>query len=1305
MNVNVINRQLVLAALRRELVGPDAVLSGRRLNTQVTTVFKDFKDMRGPWVDQDTGAEIISQDTPTKRYGVGVLHPLPGDQVSSAGPTLSPATIVEAARADEDLLNQEDLPLETQTDQPDTVPDPGRSVAEQRKIEKLKERIDRRLASTDPEVVAADEFDVSGANGFRPSAIAVSFLADVSEGSVLRVKVPTVLPVGHVFAGMPVNGRYLPVQVQRLNRQPTQGVPGEPPAQVMTPPPEDQPIAVEGTAHSVPLLEAQTTAADAPVATDHEGAADSSASRFDTFWMRSPVELEFELAGKDLLGSQGSFLRPPAVTSVGTQGMALSLEVLARRMPGEASSHRLITVSLVNRSAVGHSRDDRYCLFQTYLEVGLERDGMPVPAILPYPKPMSNDPEEQSNALLYRLTPTFATGHGCAADWVSLTTERALQVRFECLPTYEAPSITPDITRVEQQDGKLVNVAIKVPMRGLAGLDATFDIGAALQEICDAYSEWIEHERSTVALLSTLEYQETAKVHLDACARALARMQAGCSYLRADADAMQAFQWANEAILLQQVRGDLPPRAARHNPLLNRVEFDGKYPAVSTVPKGNRGDWRAFQIAFLLLAVESAAKGEHPDREVVDLIWFPTGGGKTEAYLGLTAFSLFMRRLKNPEDAGTHVLMRYTLRLLTAQQFQRAVGLMCAMDYLRQRHVQRLGTTPFSGGIWVGGGTTPNRREDALKALKAIEGEKSDKNPFLVTRCPWCAAEMGPLEYAISGGSQTSSASASKARKGSKGNAKKDQSKGVLAVGYAQRDGTVELHCPDARCAFTRALPVYVIDEDIYEQRPSLIIGTVDKFAMLAWRPEARSIFGLGLDGHRDASPPGLVIQDELHLIAGPLGSMAGLFEGVVEALCTDDRGDEPVKPKLVCSTATIRSYRQQVKALYARPATELFPPPGLVVSDSFFARYAYTASGDLDRGRVYVGINGPGHGSMQTTQVRTFSALLQTPVAFGSKERDPWWTLLAFFNSLRELGTTVTLFQSDIPDYLRILKERYDLPFNQLRNPWNVTELTGRLDSEEVPRAIKDLEIRTDNPENKTPVDVVLASNIIEVGVDIGRLSVMAVVGQPKTTAQYIQVSGRVGRQWGERPGIVAMLYNSSKPRDRSHFEKFRNYHEQLYAQVEPTSVTPFSPPALERGLRAALVAFVRQLGEDSYNGPARTPKVYPQALADEFGRMLLQRVQLIDPDEYGRVETMLKKADAGWKAMDKDKYFISGGVGIDQPGLITPAGSHVNPAVRELTWMTPQSLRNVDATCEAKITRLPQIDSVRRSQQGGEK
>ena len=424
-------------------------------------------------------------------------------------------------------------------------------------------------------------------------------------------------------------------------------------------------------------------------------------------------------------------------------------------------------------------------------------------------------------------------------------------------------------------------------------------------------------------------------------------------------------------------------------------------------------------------------------------------------------------------------------------------------------------------------------------------------------------------------------------------------------IGYERRDNTVIYKCPDRRCDFRESLPLYVIDEDIYEVRPALVIGTVDKFAMLAWKPQARALFGIAEDGSRDHSPPGLIIQDELHLISGPLGSMVGLYEPVIEELCTDRRESQAAKPKIISSTATIRSYAEQVQGLYSRDRTSLFPPPGLDADDSFFARVARRPDGTLERGRIYVGVHAPGLGSLQTVQVRTFAALLQAPEPLPAAERDPWWTLLLFFNSLRELGTTLTLFQSDIPDLLRgALKQRLGLGFQDVRQLRKMLELTGRLPGDEVPKAISALEIPTDSQQGHA-VDVCLASNIIEVGVDIDRLSLMAVVGQPKTTSQYIQVTGRVGRK-SDRPGLVVTIYAASKPRDRSHFEKFRSYHERLYAQVEPTSVTPFSRPALDRAAHAVISSYVRQFGDSDQ---AESPYPYPTALIAAAARILDER------------------------------------------------------------------------------------------------
>jgi len=331
---------------------------------------------------------------------------------------------------------------------------------------------------------------------------------------------------------------------------------------------------------------------------------------------------------------------------------------------------------------------------------------------------------------------------------------------------------------------------------------------------------------------------------------------------------------------------------------------------------------------------------------------------------------VFLRRLRNPGNVGVSALMRYTLRLLTAQQFQRAGTLMCAMEYLRTHPDVRtpsaitanLGEARFSVGIFLGSSTTPNRREEALNDLKRLK-TKNGKNRFVVRKCPWCGAEMGFINVTEDGHRKTG-------RRFVAGSDKRE------AVGYRLVGNTLRFRCADTACAFgphnPDGLPLYVVDEDIYEAkpelRPTLVIATVDKFATLAWNPRGRYIFGIDHTGKRDVSPPGLIIQDELHLISGPLGTMVGLLEPVIEALCTDNQG---AKPKIVCSTATIRAYEEQILKLYGRATPEgkgnaaLFPPPGLDASDSFFARYARNKDGSLQWGRKYVGVSGSGFTSI----------------------------------------------------------------------------------------------------------------------------------------------------------------------------------------------------------------------------------------------------------------------------------------------------------------------------------------------------
>jgi hypothetical protein len=369
---------------------------------------------------------------------------------------------------------------------------------------------------------------------------------------------------------------------------------------------------------------------------------------------------------------------------------------------------------------------------------------------------------------------------------------------------------------------------------------------------------------------------------------------------------------------------------------------------------------------------------------------------------------------------------------------------------------------------------------------------------------------------------------------------------------------------------------------------------------------------------------------------------------------------------------------------LYGRDRTSLFPPPGLDADNSFFARVDRLPDGNPKRGRIYVGVHAPGLGSLQTTQVRTFAALLQAPQPLQPSERDPWWTLLLFFNSLRELGTTLTLFQSDIPDLLKgAFQQRLGLDFKDVRKIRKMLELTGRLPGDEVAKAISTLEMPTDSRQG-LPVDVCLASNIIEVGVDIDRLSLMAVVGQPKTTSQYIQVTGRVGRK-ADRPGLIVTIYAASKPRDRSHFEKFRSYHERLYSQVEPTSVTPFSRPALDRAAHAVIASYVRQLGDTDQ---AKRPYPFPETLFAEAVNIMDGRASFVDKDELEAFRSIVEKRRDEWQRWQRQKW--SGSLNNDDTPLLRSAGAYVTPEKARVSWPTPQTMRNVDAECQVEITQL---------------
>jgi hypothetical protein len=1152
------NRASIIAALRRELVGPDH--AGPEIDVEADIAFGDYLEANSPRRQRGSGEEILIQDYPTKRYGIGVLFPL--------------RVRVEEVPAGEGGVGEPEGESVGQEDMASAVGPGPEDSSEPPEIDSLGR----------PEVIpgAEDDFDLSLANAYQPSSVGLSFLAELPPDSKLVVE-----------AG---GGRYRrkAITIKRGEEERTRN-----------------------------------------------------------WWLRSPVRVQAEFRSQDLLRAGSARLRvrrgDEAFIGTNTEGFDLVVEVLSRPQEGRRS---LLTVCIVNRTVPSGQRGtDESSLFQTSLRATVSSPAGDA-HVLPYPDVRAaGDPEEASLALLYRHAQTFATGHGCAADWQAAeATQRASSVWVECLPLAETPDIMPDVKR---EDGTMV----LIPMASLAGLVEEDDGRAQLTEVIELYERWIEEQRGRLAGLPA-PYQPAATSHLEECARAASRMREGLTYLDQSEDARRAFRFANHAILLQQIAAAraTPRRPRAAPPVGTGLVFDHAYraPDIAAVPP-DRGKWRPFQIAFLLATIKSAGESDARDRRTVELIWFPTGGGKTEAYLGLAAFAMFKRRLENAGDAGVHVLMRYTLRLLTAQQFLRASALICAMEHLRRRYAEELGSKQFSIGIWLGGETTPNTREQARRVLSEFLKSRDEGYPFLLTRCPWCSAGF------------------ERVRIGGRGRGT------ILAPAYARRGDTVALACPDPACEFSSGLPLYVVDEDIYEERPTLVIGTIDKFAALAWRPDARALFGLDPEGGRLSSPPGLIIQDELHLISGPLGSLAGLYETIIEELCTDRRGRAPIQPKIVSSTATIRRYADQIRCLYGREDIALFPPPGLDAGNSFFARY------DRDRpGRVYVGVHGPSLGSGQTQSVRTFAALLQVPMSLDPGDRDPWWTMLVFFNSIREMGTAHTLFHSDVPDYLRVIWNREGIGPDARRRlgASRVFELTGGLQPGEVADAIAKLE--TPYGDARTPaIDICMASSFIEVGIDIRRLSFMVVAGQPKTTSQYIQVTGRVGRR-ADRPGLIVTMYSPTKPRDRSHFERFRSYHERLYAYVEPTSVTPFSPPALDRALHAVMAGYARQAHRRSV---AERPYPYPADIVEKFKLLLLSRVGAVDPGERENVERVLERRAKEWRSWERTRWARDGGEDIP---LLRAAGEYATAEERDISWPTPTSMRNVDAECVAEITTL---------------
>ncbi len=805
------------------------------------------------------------------------------------------------------------------------------------------------------------------------------------------------------------------------------------------------------------------------------------------------------------------------------------------------------TVMLINATSENHNAT---VMAQARLQIGArENPDLEFVTYSGLENAFSADAEERSLALLYRKKEIYATGLGTAVDWGRDKNGNFI-IRSECMPVHEVPGMDFDL------DGSTDEDKATLSMKNLSDMSTWQPelMRERLEHFVGLYEAWITGLTAEANGMAE-GLREVANVHLQRCGECLRRMRRGIEIIINNDNARKAFLWTNRAMFMQQIQRMLQDKLPKefdptdpaseftqHNRIMSNYAVYERVgtadePEFVRTARSRMPSWRPFQLAFLLMSIPSMVEDSSDDRNLVDLIWFPTGGGKTEAYLGLTAFTIFYRRLAHLRSSkGTAVMMRYTLRLLAAQQFERASTLICACEIIRRNNDRQLGNESITIGLWIGGTQTPNTFQKAQSCLNDLVNNNGE-NKFQVLRCPWCGA---PLRY---------------------GN-------DVAKWGYFPSTRAFHIRCVNQGCVFMRGLPQQVVDEGIYAASPTLLFGTVDKFAQITWRQEAARFFAC--DARNQNRSPELIIQDELHLISGPLGTIVGLYEAAIDYLCSV----KGVRPKIIASTATIRRAAEQCSMLYNR-AVRQFPPPGLEAGKSFFATEKPIDHARGDYGRLYVGIMPSGE-SKATMFARTMASLLLRQIGLRLSSdgvRDLLWTVTAYFNSLRDLGNASSYLEADVPSIMN----RMRLSIGSGRRPiLQKEELTSRVSASELTAALEQLSDvhYTSDRQGAPPTDVLLATNMISVGIDISRLNVMLMEGQPKLTSEYIQASSRVGRN---APGVVNVLYDAMKSRDRSYYEQFKSYHDAYYKYVEPTGVTPFSRPVLDRCLHAAIIACLR--------------------------------------------------------------------------------------------------------------------------------
>jgi len=764
-----------------------------------------------------------------------------------------------------------------------------------------------------------------------------------------------------------------------------------------------------------------------------------------------------------------------------------------------------------------------------------------------------NDMEENILSLQYSDNPVYAIGHGASVNWKE-NENKINEVEISYIPTEIVNR--PIFNTLESSDGSTFKKSYIFNIANLA--DKNFEkkkLISGFYDLCSFYEQWIDSESKN----ENKSFKKAQSYLIDEMNICAERMRKGIKALESNNRYWDAFVLSNRAMLIQMLQNkknkDLRASREKENkpwPIEWHENIDNSLD-VNIIIAEDSPNWRPFQLAFFLMCFLDFEEEGKENRKIADLIWFSTGGGKTEAYLFLACYELIRRRTRyeTPEIGyGTGVLTRYTLRFLTSDQFSRTTTLGCALEKIRLENLELLGDEQFSVGLFVGATVSYNNIAKAQDGL--IDLKENNKNHlFHVTECPCCGTSLIPKDI------------------------EQNEDGSIKGLGIDVTYNAVIYTCQNIKCTFsTTKIPVKIVDEEIYKSPPSFLLGTIDKFAEVAWNPDSGQIFGYR-PRTNNVVPPSLIIQDEIHLISGPLGTISAIYEAGFDSLIRKaqrDHGLADTGAKYIASSATVRDSKTQLKRLLGRQS-KIFPPRGLRIKNSFFAN----TDMNPNNGRLYMGIMPQAFRSTSAAHAVS-GAFLQSVRYTAEKEKskealDFLWTTLCYCNSLRELGLINSSVNQEILDRMKVCCNA------QGEDQEDIDSLIKEEISANITKTISETSdaLRTTNNDSSV-IDFVPATNMISVGIDIDRLGSMIINGQPKTTSEYIQASSRVGRSPENiGPGLIIALYSPAKPRDRSHYEQFKSYHQKLYQLVEPTSVTPGSAPALERALHASLVILIR--------------------------------------------------------------------------------------------------------------------------------